>query len=55
MRGWGVGTWNRALRSWQSEPLAVTSMAVLSIHLRQRGSSQSKPVDAAHTAPGVEG
>jgi hypothetical protein len=47
--------WNRTMQNWQSELLAVTSMVVLSIYLRQRGSSQSKPVGAAHAATGVEG
>ncbi|WP_433389514.1 DUF6766 family protein [Micromonospora sp. KLBMP9576] len=47
--------WNRTLQNWQSELLAVTSMVVLAIYLRQRGSSQSKPVGAAHSATGVEG
>ncbi len=47
--------WNRTLQNWQSELLAVASMAVLSIYLRQRGSPESKPVGAAHTATGVEG
>ncbi|SCF09946.1 hypothetical protein GA0074696_2722 [Micromonospora purpureochromogenes] len=47
--------WNRTLQNWQSELLAVTSMVVLAIYLRQRGSSQSKPVGAAHAATGVEG
>jgi hypothetical protein len=47
--------WNRTLQNWQSELLAVASMAVLSIFLRQRGSPESKPVGAAHTATGVEG
>jgi hypothetical protein len=47
--------WNRTLQNWQSELLAVASMAILSIYLRQRGSSQSKPVGTAHTATGVEG
>ncbi|HEY0001416.1 MAG TPA: DUF6766 family protein [Actinoplanes sp.] len=47
--------WNRTLQNWQSELLAVASMAVLAIYLRQRGSSQSKPVGTAHTATGVEG
>ena len=37
------------------ELLAVASMAILAIYLRQRGSSQSKPVGTAHTATGVEG
>jgi hypothetical protein len=30
-------------------------MAILAIFMRQRGSPQSKPVGAAHTATGVEG
>lgn len=47
--------WNRTLRNWQSELLAVASMAVLSIYLRQRGSPESKPVGSAHSATGVEG
>jgi hypothetical protein len=47
--------WNRTLQNWQSELLAVASMVVLSIYLRQRGSPESKPVGAAHTATGVEG
>ncbi|WP_458114217.1 hypothetical protein M1D88_09185 [Arthrobacter sp. R1-13] len=40
--------WNRTLQNWQSEFLAVGSMVVLSIYLRQRGSPESKPVGAAH-------
>jgi hypothetical protein len=47
--------WNRTLQNWQSELLAVASMAVLAIYLRQRGSPESKPVGAAHTSTGVEG
>jgi hypothetical protein len=47
--------WNRTLQNWQSELLAVGSMAVLSIYLRQRGSPESKPVGAPHAATGVEG
>jgi hypothetical protein len=47
--------WNRTLQNWQSEMLAVASMAVLAIYLRQRGSPESKPVGAAHTSTGVEG
>jgi hypothetical protein len=53
-----IGTsdfWNRTLQNWQSEFLAVGSMAVLAIYLRQRGSPESKPVGAAHSATGVEG
>jgi hypothetical protein len=47
--------WNRTLQNWQSELLAVASIAILAIYLRQRGSPQSKPVGAAHTDTGVEG
>ena len=47
--------WNRTLQNWQSEMLAVASMAVLSVYLRQRGSPESKPVGASHDATGVEG
>jgi len=47
--------WQTTLQNWQSEFLAVGSMAVLSIYLRQRGSPESKPVGAAHAATGVEG
>jgi hypothetical protein len=47
--------WSRTLQNWQSELLAVASMAVLSVYLRQRGSPESKPVGAAHTSTGVEG
>ncbi|HEX4816150.1 MAG TPA: DUF6766 family protein [Nonomuraea sp.] len=47
--------WNRSLQNWQSELLAVLSMVVLSIYLRQRGSPESKPVGASHVATGVEG
>jgi hypothetical protein len=51
----GSDFWDRTLQNWQSEFLAVGSMAVLSIYLRQRGSPESKPVGAAHADTGVEG
>jgi hypothetical protein len=47
--------WDRTLQNWQSEFLAILSMTVLSIYLRQRGSPESKPVGAAHSATGLEG
>ena len=47
--------WERTLQNWQSEFLAVGSMVILSIYLRQRGSPESKPVGAPHEATGVEG
>ncbi|MFG3343103.1 DUF6766 family protein [Glycomyces sp. NPDC048151] len=40
--------WNRTLQNWQSELLAVGSLAVLSVYLRQRGSPESKPVGSSH-------
>ena len=40
--------WDRSLQNWQSEFLAVGSMAVFTIYLRQRGSPESKPVGAPH-------
>jgi len=52
---WSADFWNRTLQNWQSEFLAVASMVVLSIFLRQRGSPQSKPVGSSHQATGVEG
>jgi hypothetical protein len=47
--------WNRTLQNWQSEFLAVASTVVFSIWLRQRGSSQSKPVGTSHATTGAEG
>jgi hypothetical protein len=47
--------WSRTLQNWQSEFLAVASMVVLSIYLRERGSPESKPVGASHESTGVEG
>jgi len=51
----GADFWNRTLQNWQSEFLAVASMVVFSIYLRQRGSPESKPVGAPHSATGVQG
>ena len=47
--------WESSLQNWQSEFLAIGSMAVFSIYLRQRGSPEPKPVGAAHDATGAEG
>lgn len=47
--------WDRTLQNWQSEFLAVLSMLVLTIYLRERGSPESKPVGAPHDATGVDG
>ena len=40
--------WDKTLQNWQSEFLAVGTMAVFTIYLRQRGSPESKPVGAPH-------
>ena len=47
--------WEATLQNWQSEFLAVGSMAVLAIYLRQRGSPESKPVGCPHHSTGAEG
>jgi uncharacterized protein DUF6766 len=41
--------WFQSFQNWQSEFLAVGSLVVLTIFLRQRGSPESKPVAAPHT------
>jgi hypothetical protein len=46
--------WFESLQNWQSEFLAIWAMVVLSIFLRQRGSPESKPVDAPHRQTGSE-
>ena len=47
--------WNRSFQNWQSEMLAVGSMAIFSVYLRQRGSPESKPVGAGHHDTGQTG
>lgn len=47
--------WNRTFQNWQSEMLAVGSMAIFTVYLRQRGSPESKPVGAPHTVTGQTG
>lgn len=39
--------WYESFQNWQSEFIAVLSIVVLSIFLRQKGSPESKPVDAS--------
>ena len=58
--GWGdyvmsADFWERTLQNWQSEFLAVGTMAVFTIYLRQRGSPESKPVGAPHDETGSSG
>lgn len=47
--------WSRSLQNWQSEFLAIASMAILSVYLRQRGSPESKPVGTAHSVSDESG
>ena len=47
--------WERTLQNWQSEFLAVGTMAAFTIYLRQRGSPESKPVGAPHDETGSSG
>jgi hypothetical protein len=47
--------WEDTLQNWQSEFLAVGTMAVYTIYLRQRGSPESKPVGAPHDETGSSG
>ena len=44
--------WFESLQNWQSEFMSIAALALLSIFLRERGSSQSKPVDAPHSETG---
>jgi hypothetical protein len=46
--------WFESFQNWQSEFLAIAAMVILSIYLRQRGSPESKPVDAPHDETGSE-
>jgi hypothetical protein len=44
--------WFETFQNWQSEFLSVASIVILSIFLRQKGSPESKPVDAPHMETG---
>jgi hypothetical protein len=44
--------WFQSFQNWQSEFLVLFLMVTLSVYLRQRGSPESKPVDAAHRDTG---
>jgi hypothetical protein len=47
--------WESTLQNWQSEFLAVGTMVVFAVYLRQRGSPESKPVGAPHDETGTTG
>ncbi|MBF4494146.1 hypothetical protein IR010_16480 [Flavobacterium sp. MR2016-29] len=44
--------WFESFQNWQSEFLSVFAIIILSVFLRQKGSSQSKPVDAPDSETG---
>lgn len=44
--------WFQSLQNWQSEFLAVAAIVFLTIYLRQKGSPESKPLDAPHSQTG---
>jgi hypothetical protein len=44
--------WFESFQNWQSEFLSVFAIVILSIFLRQKGSPQSKPVDAPNAETG---
>ncbi len=44
--------WFESLQNWQSEFFSIAVMIVLSIVLREKGSPESKPVDAPHSMTG---
>jgi len=46
--------WYESFQNWQSEFLAVGSIVVLSVYLRQKGSPESKPVNVPHDKTGTE-
>lgn len=49
---WSSRFWFESFQNWQSEFLSIFALVVLSIYLRQKGSPQSKPVDASHAETG---
>ncbi len=44
--------WFESFQNWQSEFLSIAAMVYLSIYLRQKGSPESKAVDAPHDDTG---
>jgi len=44
--------WFETFQNWQSEFLSVAAIVVLTIFLREKGSPESKPVDAPHLETG---
>ena len=47
--------WEKTFQNWQSEFLAVGTLAIFTVYLRQRGSPESKPVGEAHDTTAASG
>lgn len=45
--------WFESFQNWQSEFLSTAVIVVLSVFLRQKGSPESKPVNASHSMTGA--
>ena len=45
--------WFESFQNWQSEFLSIGVMVLFSVYLRQKGSPESKPVDAPHSDTGT--
>ena len=45
--------WFESMQNWQSEFLAILSMVVLTIYLREKGSPESKSLEASHNETGA--
>lgn len=45
--------WFESFQNWQSEFLSTGVIVVLSVFLRQKGSPESKPVNASHSTTGT--
>lgn len=45
--------WFESFQNWQSEFLSIAAMVYFTVYLRQKGSPESKPVDAPHDETGT--
>src|SRR5690606_21385892 len=45
--------WFESFQNWESEFMSVAAIVFLPVYLRQKGSSESKPVDAPHHQTGA--
>ena len=45
--------WEPTFQNWQSEFMALATMAIFTVFLRERGSPESKPVAEPHDSTGA--